>query len=354
MFKKISLGILGILILGMIAIYTSCGGSKDNQEPQVTGSPSPTTVVEQKRPNDVKKPEPKKIDFIFPEKGQRPYAVMIDNQGTKPLPQGGLDKAQVIYELLAEGGITRLMPVFWSTAPKLIGPVRSSRHYFIDYAIEHDSIYVHFGWSPMARRDIAAFKVNNINGVANGGEVFWNLTKDRYNWQDSYTSMEKMKKYVKRVGYRTKADRNPVFEYNTEDVDFSGGKKANKVYVNYNSFYYSSYIYDKDTGFYKRFRKGKPHMERVSKKQLTAKNIIIQYVNNFDIAGDEKGRQQLADIGTGSGWFISRGKAVKLKWSKESRSKQTEYMAEGGTRIMLNPGQTWIQIIPSNRKIVMK
>ena len=101
------------------------------------------------------------LNFTLPKEGIRPYAVMIDNEGTRPLPQGGIYLAQIIYEIVVEGGTTRLMPVFWDKDPSMIGPVRSSRHYFIDYAMEHDAIYVHFGYSPMAMQDLKKYKIKH-------------------------------------------------------------------------------------------------------------------------------------------------------------------------------------------------
>ncbi|NSW91841.1 MAG: DUF3048 domain-containing protein [Firmicutes bacterium] len=289
--------------------------------------------------------------FIIPVEGKRPYAVMIDNEGVKCLPQGGLDQAQIIYEIIVEGGETRFMPLFWETEPELIGPVRSSRHYFLDYVLEHDAIYVHFGWSPMAMRDIPKLKINNINGVANGGEIFWDLTEDKNNWQDSYTSMEKIKEYVDRVKYRTTTEKKLVFTYNTEDTELEEGVSAEKVGIKYNQFNTSEYIYDTTTKQYSRFRKGEPHMERVSGEQLKAKNIIIQFAKNYTIPGDKEDRQEVETVGSGEGWFITCGKAIKIKWSKNSREEATKYTDEKGNPIMLNPGQTWIQIISPYAKV---
>jgi hypothetical protein len=284
--------------------------------------------------------------FEFPTEGVRPYAVMIDNEGTKSLPQGGLNKAQVIYEIIVEGGETRLMPVYWGTLPELIGPVRSSRHYFLDYAMEHDAVYIHFGWSPMAMNDISKLKINNINGVGYGGEIFWDLTDDKYNWQDSYTSEEKIKGFMSKVKYRTGTEKKPIFVYNKSDVEFSDGQKAEKINLRYSHTYTAGFTYDVDTKTYKRFRKGQPHMERSTGKQLEAKNILIQYVKNNTIKGDTEGRQELHTVGSGEGWLISVGKAIKIKWSKDARMSPTMYKNESGKVIKLNPGQTWVQIVP--------
>lgn len=292
--------------------------------------------------------------FTLPVAGMRPYAVMIDNEGTRPLPQGGIYLAQVVYEIIVEGGTTRLMPVFWDKDPTMIGPVRSSRHYFLDYAMEHDAIYVHFGYSPQAMNDIKKFKINNINGVANGGEVFWDLTKDKKNWQDSYTSMEKVKGYVSRVKYRTETEKELVFKYSDNDSDLVLGNNAVNIDIKYTSSYTCSYKYDEAKKVYLRFRKGDPHMERLTGEQFTAKNIIIQKVSNHLIKGDTAGRQEVNTVGSGEGYYISNGKYINIKWSKKSRTEPTKYTDSEGNDIKLNPGQTWVQITPTNGKVTIE
>lgn len=294
------------------------------------------------------------LNFTVPKEGIRPYAVMIDNEGTRPLPQGGIYLAQVIYEIVVEGGTTRLMPVFWDKNPTMIGPVRSSRHYFLDYAMEHDAIYVHFGYSPMAMQDLKKYKINNINGVANGGEVFWDLTNDRRNWQDSYTSMEKVKGYVQKVKYRVETDKDLLFEYSEKDYDITGGKDAANINIRYTSSYDCSFKYDAAKKLYLRYRKGNPHMERVTEEQFTAKNIIIQKVTNYLIKGDDAGRQEVNTVGSGSGYYISNGKYIEIKWSKKSRTEQTKYTDVEGKDIIINPGQTWIQITPTSGKVTIE
>ncbi|ABN51396.1 MAG TPA: DUF3048 domain-containing protein [Hungateiclostridium thermocellum] len=338
--------LLGILALVMFSV--SCGRS-DNTENNPDASPEPTEenvnfdYVEQPSPE----PE-QEVNFVFPEKGVRPYAVMIDNQGEKCLPQGGLSQAQVIYEVIVEGGITRFMPVFWGQKTELIGPVRSARHYFLDYALEHDAIYVHIGWSPMAMADIPKLGVNNINGAYG---VFWDITNDKSNWQDTYTSMEKLEEYAKKVNYRTTTDKEMVFKYHNRDQELEGGKKAEKINLSYSGEYKSYYEYDADKKLYLRFRNGKPHIERQTGEQLTTKNIIIQKVRNYDIKGDQYGRQNLDTVGSGEGYYITNGKCIEIKWSKASRTEKTKYLDGDGKEIVLNPGQTWVQIFPVSGKI---
>lgn len=352
--------LVSMILISAIIVFTVFKIAAKKQEgPQpVSTNESTIDVLPEKiedtsleESNQVDNEENTENDFVIPKQGLRPFAVMIDNEGTKPLPQGGLNKAQLIYEIIVEGGETRLMPVFWDVDPKMIGPVRSSRHYFLDYSREHDSVYVHFGWSPMAQKDISNFKINNINGVANGGEIFWDLTDDPYNWQDSYTSADNIVGYIAKAKYRTNTESNLVFKYNDKDIELQGVEKADKINIRYSASYTCKFEYNDQTKLYNRFRKEKPHMERVTDKQLTAKNIIIQKVQNYTIKGDTEGRQEVVTVGSGTGWFITCGKAIEIKWSKESRGARTKYTTKDGEPIILSPGQTWIQIVPMEGKV---
>ena len=102
----------------------------------------------------------------------RPIAVMIDNN-INAMPQAGLLEADIIYEIIVEGGESRLMLILQDKDLDKIGPIRSARHYFLDYALENDAIYVHYGWSPQAQSDIASLGVNNINGIYESSTDFW-------------------------------------------------------------------------------------------------------------------------------------------------------------------------------------
>lgn len=368
--KSIQLNKLALLIIFVFSLILILGGCGQEAplvaEPENSRSTSVSTPVTTEPPEDnvnsdntgedksgSEKEIPSEV-FTPPMEGMRPYAVMIDNEGTKSLPQGGIYLAQVVYEIVVEGGETRLMPVFWDKNPTMIGPVRSSRHYFLDYAMEHDAIYVHFGYSPMAMNDIKKYKINNINGVANGGEVFWDLTKDRRNWQDSYTSMEKVKGYVGRVKYRTETDKGLVFKFSDKDSELPGDSKAVNINIKYTSGYTCSFKYDADKKLYLRYRKGDAHMERLTGEQFTAKNIIIQRVSNHLIKGDDAGRQEVNTVGSGDGYYISNGKCVEIKWSKKSRTEQTKYTDVNGNDIILNPGQAWVQITPKSGKVTIE
>ncbi|MDR1440230.1 MAG: DUF3048 domain-containing protein [Clostridiales bacterium] len=435
--------------------------------------------------------------FVFPIKGRRPFAVMIDNQGSRVLPQGGLDRAQIVYEIIVEGGITRFMPVFWvqgapaepdlepesgaagsetaepasaggsqsavqagaptraaavpeslaagaaagtatgaatgtsadsaasaaagtstgtatgsvagtstgtatgsvagtsadsaagsttgsaadsaadsaagsSGAPTasptiwdavapaahdgnplpIIGPVRSARHYFLNYALEHDAIYFHIGQSYIALRE---FRPLGIDHVDSGG-VYHDLTRSKNNWQDSFTSSEKMLAHVEKQGYRTETSQPGVFDYYLSDQPLESGAPCSQLKVKYSASYFADYAYDAGSGLYMRSRNGKPHMARETESstststQISAKNIVIQFIRNSRY--DSEDRQELHDVGNGEGWLITLGKAAKIRWSKASRGAQTVFAHESGEPLILNPGQTFVQIVPLSGEAV--
>ncbi len=348
-----------LLVLCILLISFSACSSQGKTEPQTT--PAETTAETSKTQYGATSPGAVETEptgqvaaegdmYSLPFSGIRPVAVMIDNQGSRVLPQGGLDKAQIVYEVIVEGGLTRLMPVFWGTSPEMIGPVRSARDYFLDYIMEYDAMYVHVGGSPKAMADLKSLKINDVDGMRVGKDVIWDLTKDRGNWQDSYTSMEKLLDYTGVRKYKTTTDVKYPFAYNEADIVPAGGQNAVKLTFKYPSMT-SGYEYDGASMTYKRLREGKPHMERVSGKQLEAKNIIVIYVRNYDIKDDTKGRQEMATTGSGNGYFITCGKAVKITWSKKERASQTRYTDESGNAIALNKGQTWIQVMPLTSKV---
>ncbi len=285
---------------------------------------------------------------------ERPISIMIDNDDPNAWPHAGLEDSYAIYEAIVEGGATRFLALFRGKNTKKIGPVRSSRHYFLDYAMENDAIYVHFGWSPKAIKDIAAYKINKINGVLGGDDrIFWREPKHKYDYHDVYTSIGNITDMSDKKKYRTTSSVKN-FSYSTKEINLSNSEAlesavvANKITVPYSRYHTSYYEYDEATSLYKRWMRGKPHMLSTTNAQLSTKNIIIQFVKNYYLNDGEPkiGRQQLDTVGNGKGYYITNGHAVNITWKKTSRDSKTIYLDETGKEIELNDGQTWIQITP--------
>lgn len=329
--------ILVILIIaagGTLAYKISKDKENNNSEPEVS------KVEEQKKEKEVQ---------VF--KGnERPIAVMIDNH-SDAWPQAGLNKAYMVYEIVVEGGETRLMALFKGQDLDKIGPVRSARHYFIDYAMENDAIYVHFGQSPQAQSDIKKYSINDINGIAEDGTTFWRV-KDKAAPHNAVTSTEKLIQSAKNKKFRTTSKEKSVLNHSAEEVNLENGISANEITIPHSDLQTVKYKYDEDSKKYVRYARGKEQTDWETKESVETKNIIITLCDNYTLSDVEnKGRQGLKNIGTFDGYYITNGKAIKIKCTKNARDEKTVYKDLQGNEIKVNDGNTFVNICPTNAKV---
>ncbi len=298
------------------------------------------------------KPEPiKKLKIVDEDSKSRPIAVMINNNHAA-WPHAGLQDAYITYEILAEGGITRLMAIFKDKDTARIGSVRSARPYYLDYALENDAIYVHYGWSDQAKSDISTLDVDNINGLT-ASSVFWrDKSLNKATEHTVFTSMDKIKDYAKEKGYDRDTDKDLLLNYSVDEIDLSKREdaiKADTVFMKYSYYTTSSYEYDSVNKVYLRYMSDTPHKDADTQKQYTYKNIIITPIETHTY--DSYGRLELENIGSGDGYYITCGYAIPITWSKSSRSSQTVYKNMDGEEIKVNDGNTFIQITPPSESI---
>ena len=299
--------------------------------------------------------EPKVEKTVQIYKGnERPIAVMIDNHKAA-LPQAGLNSAYMVYEIIVEGGESRLMALFKSSDTDIVGPVRSSRHYFLDYALENDAIYAHFGWSPQAQSDISSLGVNNINGLYyDGTSAYWRV-KDKSAPHNVKASLAGLKERAEKLGYRTTSDVSSVLKYVTDEVNLEDGESAETITIPHSQLQTVKYEYDSENKVYKRYARGVAQKDWDTKDAITIKNLIITYCDNYTLTDTEnKGRQGLKNIGTFDGYYITNGKAIKIKCIKEARDSKTIYQDLQGNVIKVNDGNTFVNICPTDAKVTIE
>ncbi len=339
-FKKKNLIILIIICLVVMG-GVSVGIFMNNHKPEPTPEPAPEP-----------EPEPvKKLTIIDEDSTSRPYAIMINNIGVARPLQSGLQDAYIIYEFIVEGGLTRYMALFLDQKTERIGSIRSARHYYIDYALENDAIYVHHGKSPQAQADFSLLKGDRIE--VDESKTGWRDKSLKVAYEHTlFTSIEKLNNGL--GNKRTTRNKDLLLNYSIDPISLSEMENvevANKVSIKYSNSVTSSYEYDEENKVYKRSVNGKEHVDYVTKEQYTFKNIIAYDVKNTRIAGDEKDRQTLDNIGKGNGYFITEGYAVPITWEKKSRSDQTVYKYANGEEITVNDGNTFIQVYPKSGSI---
>lgn len=216
---------------------------------------------------------------------QRPIAVMIDNHN-QAWPQAGLNKAYMVYEIIVEGGETRLMALFKGVTVDKIGPVRSSRHYFLDYAMENDAIYAHYGWSPQAESDIKKYSINNLNGITESTSTFWRV-KDKAAPHNAVTSTDAILKAAKSKGYKTTSNQKSILNYVTDEVKLEEGISANSVTIPHSTLQKVKYEYDAENKVYKRYARNKAQTDWDTGNSITTKNIIITFCDNYTLTDSE-------------------------------------------------------------------
>ena len=331
--------ILVILIIAAGAVLAyKIMQDKDNQEVVAEENNVLTATIEEKEVQ------------IF--KGNdRPIAVMIDNHDDA-WPQAGLQRAYMVYEIIVEGGETRLMALFKGADDvEKIGPVRSARHYFIDYAMENDAIYTHFGESPQASSDIKKYSIDEIDGISEDGTTFWRV-KDKAAPHNAVTSMENLLQSAKNKNYRMTSSEESVLNYVTDEVNLEDGQGAVSVTIPHSQLQTVSYEYDEENKVYERFARKEAQVDWDTDEPITVKNIIITFCDNYTLSDTEnKGRQGLKNIGTFDGYYITNGKAIKIKCIKNARDEKTVYQDLNGNEIDVNDGNTFVHICPTDADV---
>lgn len=326
-----------ILVVIMCFMVVSCKKQEEKQ-PQV---------------NEVEEIKEEVVKEKYNDNNDRPIAVMIDNDGRSSWPHSGLEDAYLIYEMYVEGGATRLMALFKGTDTKKIGPVRSARHYYFDYAFEHNAMYTAFGWSPRAGAELPNIGLDYINGIKGKDYgYFWREEKYRGDYHSVYTSIEKLKKGASDKGYTMTTDEK-FMEYNDEFTYISDGYNATKIRIPYSGAYSVTYNYDNENKNYTRTLNTTVLHQSPNGIAYAPQNIIIQKARNYSL-GDGSDRQNIETVGSGDGIYITGGQAIDIKWRKNSRKEKTIYTDLNGNELKLNPAQTFINIVPPSLNITIE
>ncbi len=335
---KVLIVILVILIIiaGVVLAY------------KITQDKNTETISGEKENEPVEAVEEKQVQIFSG--NDRPIAVMIDNH-SGAWPQAGLNQAYMVYEIIVEGGETRLMALFKGVDLEKIGPVRSARHYFLDYAMENDAIYVHFGQSPQAESDIKKYSIHDINGIAEDGTTFWRV-KDKSAPHNAVTSTQKLLESAKSKNYRTTSTEESVLNYVTDEVNLEDGEIATTITIPHSDLQTVEYEYDEENKVYVRYARGEEQTDWDTDEPVTTKNIIITFCDNYTLSDKEnKGRQGLKNIGTFDGYYITNGKAIKIQCIKNERDEKTVYQDMNGKEINVNDGNTFVNICPTDADV---
>ena len=284
---------------------------------------------------------------------KRPVAIMINNLKAS-LPQVGISQADVLYECMVEGGITRLMMVVMDYENLgVVGSIRSSREYYIDLAQNHDAIYIHAGGSNQAYVELKSRSINNIDGVNKPAPGMFYRDPERMKIMalehTLVTTGEKIVGGIKYFKYRTevKSDLKSMLHfvsYDSEPLTPTSGE-AMHVIVPYNSLHFPQYIYNPATKTYARYQyKGDAHIDGSNGEQLSFTNVIVLACPHYN-TNDSYNHIDVDPVGQGEGYYISNGAYQKIKWVKSTGDVPMVLYDENGEELVVNCGKTMINIV---------
>lgn len=356
------------LLLSAFLLLTAASCSKKETPDQSASQPDqsePAISVIAPVEDPVVEPAPEQeFPFTNPLTGEgcetdisknRPIAIMLNNL-KKALPQMGVSQADIIYEIPAEGGITRMLAVFQDIdGVGNIGTVRSARDYYVSMAYGMDAVFLHAGGSPQAYTAIKNWGVTALDCV-NGpyeGTLYWRDADRRKSAgleHSVVTSSEKIQELFPTYT-RLRLEHEEGYTYPmsfTENAAPEGGSQADTITVRFSNYKTGVFQYDGDSGLYYVEEYGEPYVDGNTGEQVGVKNVLIVQTDISLISGDEAGRLSVRTTGTGTGMFACGGKIQQITWSKEANNKPMTFRTADGKELEFGIGASYINIIGSS------
>jgi len=317
-----------------------------NATPTPTPAPTPRLV-----------PAPLDGVLVTPQLAARhPIAVMIDDHSAAR-PQSGFTTASVVWHAPAEGGIPRYLMIFQENLPTAVGPVRSSRYYFIAWAAEIRAMYVHAGGSPQA---LAALRANGGGKWVYDAEDFrwegvylWRI-KERFAPHNVYSDGDHLRQLARAIRARDGATA-ALWKF-APDAPLDGRPTGGQIDVGYRANHIR-YRYDRASNTYKRSVTGsKRQIDAATGRQVAPKNVVIMLVR-FAPLNDghpSKHRLEATIVGKGTAWIATNGRTVKGTWRKAGITKPTRFYDASGREVTLTVGQTFVQVLETGSVVTIR
>ncbi|MCL6445922.1 MAG: DUF3048 domain-containing protein, partial [Alicyclobacillus sp.] len=317
----------GTILAAVCLSLTACGRAKPQtavNQPSKT-KPSATT----QKPKVLRSPT-----TGLPEKRESGqfFGVIVENY-PDARPQTGLENADIVYEMEAEGTITRYIAFFHDDIPPEIGPDRSARPYFVQTAEDWAAPFIHFGGSPDAYRMLKQDPYPQIDGIYDG--QYFVRDPSRVAPHNAYLITNRLPKYHEHVV-------NHHWRFGKPDL--KGTVPAHTLALDFNSFTQVTYLYQPSSRRYLRDLQGKPDDDRQTGKQVYADNIIVQYTKMSAITNDPKERITINLNGPGKALYFMDGRESQGTWARNA-SGGVQYFDKHGHLITLRPGKTWIEVV---------
>jgi len=298
-------------------------------------------------------PKPKPVVYYSPLTGkvvpdeastkQAVTGIMIENS-PDARPQSGIKDSGIVYEAIAEGGITRFLALYQQEKPQLIGPVRSVRMYYVDWVASYNASVAHIGGSAAALKEVRNGNYRDIDQFFNASS-YWRAS-DRYAPHNVYTSFEKLDALNKAKGFT----ESTFTGFTRVDGKASAKPDATRVTINISGpAYNTSYTYDPATNKYVRSLAGVPHTDR-EQGQITP-DVVVAMKVNMSLVMEDGYRESITTTGSGEAIIFQNGVAQTVTWHKPNRASNMTFTDAAGKDVPLVRGQTWITAVPASGSV---
>ena len=354
------------LVLALMLLLCGCGGGAAETSAPTTvpeTSVPETTVPETTAPPETTVPDataPASVD-TNPLTGEaldevtnlRPTAIMINNL-VKAVPQCGIGQADMLYEILAEGSVTRFMAIFSDPSQvDVIGPVRSVRPYFVRVAQHYDAILSSAGGSDGAYDLISSLNYDYLNAIAGAGGYFYRdaWRKENRGYEHSLmTTGEKLTAAAKNSGVDTTLEDFTNYGLLFDDSAIPAGTDVSQLDIHfYEGGKLTRMTHDPETNLYTMYQHGNTAVDANNDEPLTFRNVVVLFATTRII--DNKGHLEVQMTGEGEGYFARDGKLIPIYWSRESNDDLYTYTDVAGEPIVFGVGKTYVAIVPTGSNI---
>lgn len=338
-FVIVMTGIFGLALgaAGFVA-YKQYGPQKIDLKPIITRpSPSPETTANPLDGTQVSKAVA----------NRHPLAIIVENH-SEARPQSGLDKASIVYEAIAEGGITRFMAIYGPQDAKKVGPVRSLRTYFLDWAWSYKAFIAHVGGNIDALDRVSQEQAFDLDQFGLGEKAYWREPKAGKAIEHTmFTDTEKLYAQAKAKGWDMQGDFTSFKFLKPKEFKINSST-TQEITIDFSAPQYKvKYSWDSLNNNYPRVMAGTPHKDAVTGNQLAPSNIIIQSVERRDgLTRINENGWTMTTIGTGKAYVLYGGQKIDAVWKKSDLKSRTVFTDSEGKEIKFLPGQFWYEIVP--------
>lgn len=352
-----------ILLAGLLMLPLCACGGKDvsSSEPgSALGSEEPSVSAFA----PVEEPKPLSINPLTGESAEegfaarRPFAIMLNNL-KKALPQVGVSKADVIYEMVAEGGVTRMMAVFQDfDGVGDLACVRSARDYYVSLAYGHDAIFIHAGGSPMAYSCLHDWNISNVD-LVNGPypSTSWRDPERRKNAGLEHSLFTSSENVLRDIPEDMPREHSAGYEvgWTFDTQPPADGQTANKLSVRFSSSKTGNFTYDAAQGRYliEQYisKENIPYVDGADGTAVTVSNVLVLFTDVSKVPGDDKGRMAIRTTGTGDGLLCRDGQLYEITWRRNSETECYSFLDNQGNAVPLAEGPSYINVVASDSQV---